>query len=259
MMSSHGLTGIASEAASWSVPFGVNARNTRKPAHSGRLSFCPEFGDDGADETDDQGGLVRHGRRAGRFRASAFGGHPRGAGPFDLPLPDDEAWEAVFFGRPDGDGLAEWFLRHHVSADIEAVMADKLARFETRFAELVTPFEDGQWLARELQQHGLPLALVTGARRVEADLVLSRFDLVDVFSASVSSDESVAGKPDPIPYLMGAEALGVEAWECVVIEDAVPGLRAAEAAVRPPIVVDRLGGQTGSGRLSRLNGSTRMC
>lgn len=159
---------------------------------------------------------------------------------FGLPLPDDEAWEAVFFGRPDRDGLAEWFLLHHISADIEVVMADKLARFETRFAELVTPFEDGQWLARELYRHGLPLALVTGARRDEANLVLSRFELGDIFSASITSDESITGKPDPIPYLMGAEALGVTASECVVIEDAIPGLRAAEAAGATPIVVDRL-------------------
>jgi beta-phosphoglucomutase-like phosphatase (HAD superfamily) len=159
---------------------------------------------------------------------------------FGLPLPDDEAWEAVFFGRPDRDGLAEWFLLHHVAADIEAVMADKLTRFEARFADLVTAFDDGQWLARELHRHGLPLALVTGARRDEANLVLSRFDLCDVFAASISSDESITGKPDPIPYLMGADALSVTANECVVIEDAIPGLRAAEAAGATPIVVDRL-------------------
>jgi beta-phosphoglucomutase len=160
---------------------------------------------------------------------------------FGLPLPDDEDWETIFFGRPDRDGLGEWFLRHQIAADIEAVMSDKLTRFAARFAELVTPFEDGQWLARELDRRGLPLALVTGARRDEANLVLSRFDLAEVFAVSISSDESIAGKPDPIPYLMGAEALGVAASECVVIEDAVPGLRAAEAAGATPIVIDRLG------------------
>jgi HAD superfamily hydrolase (TIGR01509 family) len=160
---------------------------------------------------------------------------------FGLPLPDDEDWEAVFFGRPDRDGLAEWFLLHHLAADIQAVMADKLARFEARFAELVTPFEDGQWLARELHASGLPLALVTGARRDEANLVLSRFELEDIFAATVSADESQTGKPDPAPYLLGARLLGVEVKACVVIEDALPGLRSAEAAGATPIVVDRLG------------------
>jgi HAD superfamily hydrolase (TIGR01509 family) len=160
---------------------------------------------------------------------------------FGLPLPDDHDWEAIFFGRPDRDGLSAWFLRHQIPGDIEDVMADKLARFEARFAELVTPFEDGQWLARELHRHGLPLALVTGARRDEANLVLNRFDLAGIFAVSITSDESITGKPDPLPYLMGADALGVAASECVVIEDAIPGLRAAEAAGATPIVVDRLG------------------
>lgn len=160
---------------------------------------------------------------------------------FGLPLPDDVDWEMIFFGRPDRDGLSEWFMRHHLPGDIEAVMADKLARFEARFAELVTPFEDGQWLARELHRRGLPLALVTGARRDEANLVLDRFNLGDLFAVTITSDESITGKPDPLPYLMGAAALGVLASECVVIEDAVPGLRAAEAAGATPIVVDRLG------------------
>ena len=40
---------------------------------------------------------------------------------------------------------------------------------------------------------------------------------------------------------MGARELGVQATECIVIEDAVPGLRAAEAAGATAIVVDRLG------------------
>jgi sugar-phosphatase len=159
---------------------------------------------------------------------------------FGLPVPDDDAWERVFFGRPDRDGLLEWCLEHHLTADIDAVMAEKVRRFEIAFPTIVTPFEDGQWLARSLHAAGLPLALVTGARRVEADLVLDRFDLRGLFVASVSADETISGKPDPGPYLAGASLLGVCASECVVVEDSVAGLRAAEAAGATPIVVDRL-------------------
>ena len=87
----------------------------------------------------------------------------------------------------------------------------------------------------------MPLALVSGARRAEIDLVLRRFALGGAFAATVSADDVARGKPDPEPYLRGAAALGVPAWECLVIEDAVPGLRAAEAAGAAAIVVDRLG------------------
>jgi sugar-phosphatase len=46
----------------------------------------------------------------------------------------------------------------------------------------------------------------------------------------VSADHVREGKPHPEPYLMGARLLGVQASECVVIEDAPAGIEAAHAA-----------------------------
>jgi beta-phosphoglucomutase-like phosphatase (HAD superfamily) len=161
-----------------------------------------------------------------------------------LPTPNDEEWDRIFLGRPDRDGFTEWFLEMRADENVEAFMADKAARFAERFGDLVRPFEDGQWLARELHGRGVPLALVSGARRSDVDLVLHHFDLSSVFRASLSSDDVTYGKPDPQPWQMGAATLGVPPSACIVIEDAVPGLRAAEAAGATPIVVDRVNDPT---------------
>lgn len=158
-----------------------------------------------------------------------------------IPVPDDADWERVFLGRPDRDGFAEWLLEHRIAQDIETIMAWKLERFLARFDELVVAFEDGQWLARALHEQRVRMALVTGARRAEADLILKASGLDSVFLATVSADDVTRGKPDPQPYLLGAQALGVSAADCLVIEDAVVGLRAAEAAGATVIVIDRLG------------------
>jgi sugar-phosphatase len=45
----------------------------------------------------------------------------------------------------------------------------------------------------------------------------------------VAADEVTNGKPHPEPYLKGAELLGVSPLECLVIEDAPAGIRAAQA------------------------------
>ncbi len=45
----------------------------------------------------------------------------------------------------------------------------------------------------------------------------------------VSADDVSKGKPDPEPYLMGAQLLGMNPVECLVIEDAPAGIRAAHA------------------------------
>ncbi|HKW63596.1 MAG TPA: HAD family hydrolase [Candidatus Acidoferrum sp.] len=46
----------------------------------------------------------------------------------------------------------------------------------------------------------------------------------------VTSNDIRHGKPDPEPYLKGAQILGATGAECVVIEDAPAGIRAGKAA-----------------------------
>jgi sugar-phosphatase len=46
----------------------------------------------------------------------------------------------------------------------------------------------------------------------------------------ISADRVTRGKPDPQPYLLGAERLGVAAADCLVFEDAPSGVKAGVAA-----------------------------
>lgn len=46
----------------------------------------------------------------------------------------------------------------------------------------------------------------------------------------VTGDDVKRGKPNPDPYLLGAERLGFAPEDCVVFEDAIAGAEAAEAA-----------------------------
>ncbi len=46
----------------------------------------------------------------------------------------------------------------------------------------------------------------------------------------VSAEDVTKGKPDPEPYLKGAQLLDVDPAECIVIEDAPNGIRAGRAA-----------------------------
>jgi sugar-phosphatase len=46
----------------------------------------------------------------------------------------------------------------------------------------------------------------------------------------VTADMTAIGKPDPAPWLLAAEMLGVDPADCLVVEDAPAGLAAARAA-----------------------------
>ncbi len=53
----------------------------------------------------------------------------------------------------------------------------------------------------------------------------------------VTADRVNRGKPDPEPYQLGARQLGFVPAECLVIEDAPAGIRAAKLAGCPTLAV----------------------
>ncbi|WP_447754635.1 HAD-IA family hydrolase [Pseudomonas nicosulfuronedens] len=73
---------------------------------------------------------------------------------------------------------------------------------------------------------GQPWAVVTSASRKVAleRLAICGLPLPDVL---VGSDDVSAGKPDPQPYLLGAQRLGMAAHDCLAFEDAPAGVQSA--------------------------------
>ena len=72
-------------------------------------------------------------------------------------------------------------------------------------------------------------AIVTSCTRPLADVRITVAGLPKP-KYLVTSTDVKHGKPDPEPYLKGAELLIVSASECIVIEDAPAGVRAGKAA-----------------------------
>lgn len=78
----------------------------------------------------------------------------------------------------------------------------------------------------------LPLdrwAIVTSCTRRLAEVRIAAAELPKP-KYLVTSNDVRRGKPDPEPYLKGAQILAVPAGECVVVEDAPAGIRAGKAA-----------------------------
>ena len=78
----------------------------------------------------------------------------------------------------------------------------------------------------------LPKAVVSNSRRqrVVASLACTGLDVLLGEAPIFSADEVELPKPDPALYHLAAERLGVEASECLVIEDSVAGVTAAHTA-----------------------------
>ncbi|WP_158603036.1 HAD family hydrolase [Jiangella rhizosphaerae] len=118
-------------------------------------------------------------------------------------------------------------------------------------AHPLRPIPGAAELIRRLDAAGILVALVTSAGRAWADHAVG--DVLGVrehFAALVTAEATPTGKPDPAPYLAGADALGVAPSDAVALEDTVPGLRSALDA-RVGLVI---GISTGASRQTLLDG-----
>ena len=79
-------------------------------------------------------------------------------------------------------------------------------------------------------------AIVTSATR---RLLLGRLEAagLPLPSRVIAADDVIKGKPDPEPYMRGAELLGYRPIDCVVVEDAPAGAGAGAAAGAPVLGV----------------------
>ena len=84
-------------------------------------------------------------------------------------------------------------------------------------------------LARKVASSS-PVSVASGGGRVHVmrSLVVTGMD--SLFPVVVTQDDVTRGKPDPQMFLLAAERMGVQAQQCLVVEDSTLGLQAAEAA-----------------------------
>jgi beta-phosphoglucomutase len=79
-----------------------------------------------------------------------------------------------------------------------------------------------------LKKNKIPIAL--GSASKNAQPILEKVGLLHYFDTIVDGNNVTKAKPDPEVFLLAAKQLGVKPENCVVFEDAVAGVEAANAA-----------------------------
>ncbi len=69
-----------------------------------------------------------------------------------------------------------------------------------------------------------------GSASKNAPLILEKVGLLNRFSAIVDGNDVSKAKPDPEVFLIGAQKLQMKPENCIVVEDAIAGIEAANAA-----------------------------
>jgi HAD superfamily hydrolase (TIGR01509 family) len=84
-------------------------------------------------------------------------------------------------------------------------------------------------LVKDLQGHGVKTALVSASPRNIVDAVLDNLGH-DLFPFSISSDDVRKTKPDPEGYLLAAAKSGSDIAHCLIFEDSLTGMAAAQSS-----------------------------
>jgi HAD superfamily hydrolase (TIGR01509 family) len=139
--------------------------------------------------------------------------------------------EELFYawgGMPTAQIVATLNERQGLAMAVEAVCERKESLYYEFLPELKVVPEVLEHI--EAQQGKLPFAVVSGSTRESVEASLRVLGLQGRFATLVCAGEYARSKPDPEPFLLAADRLGVRPADCLVFEDTEMGIAAAKAA-----------------------------
>jgi HAD superfamily hydrolase (TIGR01509 family) len=118
---------------------------------------------------------------------------------------------------------------HELSVSMPALIASAVDEKRGLLADGYRALPGAVATVRRLARRS-PLAVVSGASRVEVLDALASLGVRDAFQVVLGAEDYPRGKPAPDSYQMAVNQLGVAAARCIAIEDATPGILSACAA-----------------------------
>jgi len=125
-------------------------------------------------------------------------------------------------------GVAE---QHGVALDLPRDKARTYQIYLQIIKGRLNPLPGAVPFIQECRRRALKLAVASSADKIKVDGNLAEIGLFpSTFDACITGDDVERKKPDPQIFLLAAARLGLPPANCIVVEDAPNGIRAAKAA-----------------------------
>jgi beta-phosphoglucomutase-like phosphatase (HAD superfamily) len=135
--------------------------------------------------------------------------------------------------------VAELNEQFGLELDPARVAADQRAHFDS-LAAGVLALESVVAFARDRASAGFPVSVASGGDALTVQRTLRTIGVSDLFPVVVTAEDVLRGKPAPDLFLLAAERMGVPAAQCLVFEDGLLGIEAAERAGMGAVLVRRV-------------------
>lgn len=134
------------------------------------------------------------------------------------------------FGKVNKD-LLKIVFKKEISARDEACFGEeKETIYREIYTDHIVPISGLVDFLNTLKQNRVKTAVATAAPRVNMDFVFEKTGLRKYFDVLIDASEVMKGKPDPEIYLKASEKLRCPPKHCLVFEDSMPGIQAAQKA-----------------------------
>lgn len=148
--------------------------------------------------------------------------------PYGIKLTHQDYLECCA-GKTDRAGYESIAQKFAKKLDITTLLAAKSQTYRALFPIHKKSYPGVIDLIHGLATH-CQVALTSSSSRAEVDLITNAFAIDATFTTTISGDDVTRGKPDPEPYQLTCQKLGIAPNEAVVIEDSKSGVMAAKAA-----------------------------
>ena len=141
-----------------------------------------------------------------------------------------EAFHRQTSGMRNPEIMRQFIDPNLTDEEVLALQEEKESLYRKLHAGHMEPMPGSIEFFAAAKAQGLKLAVATSAYRPNVDFTLDGLGIRPYFQAVVSAEDVVNGKPNPDPFLLAAQQLGVAPEQCLVFEDAESGIEAARRA-----------------------------
>lgn len=141
----------------------------------------------------------------------------------------DAFLEQKIYGRTNKEWIPELF-GDLPETEILRLADEKEAAFRDSFDPKANEVPGAVDFLNQLHREGVKMLVATSAPRENADYIISALGIGHCFEDVLDSSHVEKGKPEPEVYLKAADRLNLPPSNCIVFEDSIAGVEAANRA-----------------------------
>jgi len=148
---------------------------------------------------------------------------------YDIVITPEE-FKRKMFGGSNRNLMEKVFGRQLDDKELEIKADEKETIYREMHAPFITAINGVKEFILAARSAGYKTAVATAAPRENLHFTLDMTGMQGMFDVKLDDSHVVHGKPDPEIYYRAAELLGLKAENCIVFEDSLTGIQAAQSA-----------------------------